>query len=145
MQLLNRLKLWQKLALLVAAMAVPTALLGVFYLSAANGEVSQARNELAGANYAHEVGAVLAQVANHRSLLFAVLTGDTSRRAELTDSETTIDKAISDVDAGGSAVTAQLGVTDDWQGIKADWQQLKSDEAKLSADDAVARHDALIA
>ncbi len=32
MQLLNRLKLWQKLALLVAAMAVPTALLGVFYL-----------------------------------------------------------------------------------------------------------------
>src|SRR6185312_16861016 len=87
MQLLNRLKLWQKLALLVAAMAVPTALLGVFYLSAANGEVSQARNELAGADYAHQVGAVLAQVANHRSLLFAVLTGDAARRDELTGSE----------------------------------------------------------
>ena len=80
MQLLNRLKLWQKLALLVAAMAVPTALLGVFYLSAANSEVAQARNELAGADYAHQVGAVLADVANHRSLLFAVLTGDASRR-----------------------------------------------------------------
>ncbi|MGH8169628.1 MAG: methyl-accepting chemotaxis protein [Steroidobacteraceae bacterium] len=145
MQLLNRLKLWQKLALLVAAMAVPTALLGVFYLSAANGEVSQARNELAGADYAHQVGAVLAHVANHRSLLFAVLTGDSSRREELTESETTIDKAISDVDASGSAVAARLGVNDEWQGIKADWQQLKSGESKLSADDAVARHDALIA
>src|SRR5487761_164947 len=73
MQLLNRLKLWQKLALLVAALAVPTALLGAFYLSAANGEVTQARNELGGAGYAHQVGAVLAQVANHRSLLFAAL------------------------------------------------------------------------
>ncbi|MGH8301207.1 MAG: methyl-accepting chemotaxis protein, partial [Steroidobacteraceae bacterium] len=145
MQLLNRLKLWQKLALLVVAMAVPTALLGVFYLSAANGEVSQARNELAGADYAHQVGAVLAHVANHRSLLFAVLTGDSSRREELTESETTIDKAISDVDASGSAVAARLGVNDEWQGIKADWQQLKSGESKLSADDAVARHDALIA
>ena len=145
MQLLNRLKLWQKLALLVAAMAVPTALLGVFYLSAANSEVAQARNELAGAGYAHQVGALLADVANHRSLLFAVLTGDTSRHSELTESEAAIDKAISDTDASDSAVGARLGVTDEWQGIKGDWQQLKSDEAKLSADDAVARHDALIA
>jgi methyl-accepting chemotaxis protein len=145
MQLLNRLKLWQKLALLVAAMAVPTALLGVFYLSAANSQVAQARNELAGAGYAHQVGAALAQVANHRSLLFAVLTGDTSRRDELTQSEANIDKAIADIDASESAVETRLGVADEWQGIKTDWQQLKSDEAKLSADDAVARHDALIA
>jgi len=145
MQLLNRLKLWQKLALLVAAMAVPTALLGVFYLSASNGEVRQARNELAGAGYAHNVGAVLANVANHRSLLFAVLTGDTSRRDELTESEATIDRVIADIDAEDGAVEDRLGVANDWQTIKSDWQQLKSDEAKLSADDAVARHDALIA
>jgi len=145
MQLLNRLKLWQKLALLVAAMAVPTALLGVFYLSAANSEVAQARNELAGADYAHQVGAVLADVANHRSLLFAVLTGDASRRDELATSEAAIDRLMADVDDSDAAVGARLGVAADWQGIKTDWQQLKSDEAKLSADDAVARHDALIA
>jgi methyl-accepting chemotaxis protein len=145
MQLLNRLKLWQKLAFLVAAMAVPTALLGVFYLSGANGEVTQARNELAGAGYAHQVGAMLADVANHRSLLFAVLTGDSARRGELTDSEGAIDKLISDIDASDSTVGARLGVADDWQAIKSDWQQLKTDESKLSADDAVARHDALIA
>jgi len=145
MQLLNRLKLWQKLALLVAALAVPTALLGVFYLSAANYEVSQARNELAGADYAHQVGAMLANVANHRSLLFAVLTGDASRRDELGASEQAIDKLISNIDASDSAVETQLGLADEWQGIKNDWQQLKSEESKLSADDAVARHDALIA
>jgi methyl-accepting chemotaxis protein len=144
MQLLNRLKLWQKLALLVAAMAVPTALLGVFYLGAANSEVSQARNELAGADYAHQIGAVLADVANHRSLLFAVLTGDASRRNELNASEAEIDKLMSDIDANDSATGSRLGVADDWQAIRTQWQQLKSDESKLSADDAVARHDALI-
>ncbi|HEY7887482.1 MAG TPA: methyl-accepting chemotaxis protein [Steroidobacteraceae bacterium] len=145
MQLLNRLKLWQKLALLVAAMAVPTALLGVFYLSAANSEVAQARSELGGAGYAHQVGAVLADVANHRSLLFAVLTGDSSRRDQLTESEGTIDKLISDIDASDSTVGARLRVANDWQAIKDDWQQLKAGESKLSADDAVSRHDALIA
>jgi methyl-accepting chemotaxis protein len=144
MQLLNRLKLWQKLALLVAAMAVPTALLGVFYLGAANSEVTQARNELAGADYAHQIGAVLADIANHRSLLFAVLTGDASRRDELTASEGEIDRLMSDIDGNDSATGSRLGVADDWQAIKTQWQQLKSDESKLSADDAVARHDALI-
>jgi methyl-accepting chemotaxis protein len=145
MQLLNRLKLWQKLALLVVAMAVPTALLGVFYLTAANGEVTQARNELAGARYAHQVGAMLADVANHRSLLFAVLTGDTSRRDELAASEDAIDKIIADIDGSSAAAEERLGVTDQWRSIKSDWQQLKSTESKLTADDAVSRHDALIA
>ena len=144
MQLLNRLKLWQKLALLVAAMAVPTALLGVFYLSAANSEVAQARSELSGAGYAHEVGVVLADVANHRSILFAVLTGDTVRRYELTTSELSIDKEMGDIDRNDAATGSRLGVSDDWQAIKSDWQQLKSGELKLSADDAVARQDALI-
>jgi methyl-accepting chemotaxis protein len=145
MQLLNRLKLWQKLALLVAAMALPTALLGVFYLSAANSEVAQARSELSGAGYAHRVGAVLADVANHRSILFAVLTGDTVRRYELTTSELSIDKEMSDIDRNDAATGSQLGVADEWQAIKSDWQELKSGEMKLSADDAVAQHDALIA
>ena len=144
MQLLNRLQLWQKLAFLVAAMAVPTALLGIFYLSAANSQVAQARNELAGADYAHQVGAVLADVANHRSLLFSVLTGDTARRYELTASELAIDKEMTDIDAHDSGAGAQLHVSDEWQAIESDWRQLKSGEMKLSADDAVAQHDALV-
>jgi methyl-accepting chemotaxis protein len=145
MQFLNRLQLWQKLALLVVAMAVPTALLGVFYLGSANGEVAQARSELAGAGYAHEAGLLLAEVANHRSLLFAVLTGDTSRRGELSAAEARIDGLISGIDTRDSATGERLGVADEWQGIRTDWQQLKSTEAKLSADDAVSKEDALIA
>ena len=57
MQFLSRLKLWQKLALLVVAMAVPTALLGVFYLGGANAQVALASDEIEGARYVQSVGA----------------------------------------------------------------------------------------
>ena len=87
MQFLNRLKLWQKLALLVVAMAVPTALLGVFYLSGANAQVALASDEIEGARYVQSVGAVLAEASNHRSRLFALLTGDAARRDEVSASE----------------------------------------------------------
>ena len=94
MQFLNRLKLWQKLALLVVAMAVPTALLGVFYLSGANAQVALASDEIEGARYVQSVGAVLAEAANHRSRLFALLTGDAARRDEVSTSEAEMDKLI---------------------------------------------------
>ena len=144
MQFLNRLRLWQKLALLVVAMAVPTALLGVFYLSGANSQVALASSEIEGARYVQSVGAVLAEASNHRSRLFALLTGDAARRDEVSSSETEMDKLITEVDASDAKVGAQFKVTGAWQTIKSDWEQLKSEGPKLTADDAVARHNALI-
>ena len=144
MQFLNRLKLWQKLGLLVVAMGVPTALLGFFYLSAANHEVSQARNELDGARYAHHLGAVLAEVSNHRSQLFALLTGDTARSGDVAASEARMDSLISGVDAINARVGGELAVTDRWRAIKSGWAALKDGESKMTADQAVTGHDALI-
>ena len=144
MQFLNRLKLWQKLGLLVVAMAVPTALLGVFYLSTANREVSQARNELEGARYAHHLGAVLAEVSNHRSQLFALLTGDAARSSDVAASEARMHKLLSAVDAINSTVGGKLGVTTKWRQIKSGWSALKNGESKMTADQAVSLHDALV-
>jgi methyl-accepting chemotaxis protein len=144
MQSLNRLKLWQKLAVLVVAMAIPTALLGVFYLSGANAQVALARDEIEGARYVQSVGAVLAEAANHRSRLFALLTGDAARRDEVSASETDMDRLIAAVDASDARVGAQFKVSDAWQSIKSEWARLKAEESKLSADDSVARHNALI-
>ena len=62
MNFLSRLKLWQKLAVLVVAMAVPSALLGIFYLGGANSQVALAKDEIEGARYVQAVGAVLAEV-----------------------------------------------------------------------------------
>jgi methyl-accepting chemotaxis protein len=138
------MKLWQKLTVLVIAMAVPTVLLGIFYLNEANTQVAQARNEIEGARYVQSVGAVLATVADHRSRLFAFLSGDGSKREELTAAEAEMDKLFKDVDASDARVGAGLKVADSWAGIKTDWEHLKAEEGKLSPDDAVARHNTLI-
>ena len=144
MNSLSRMKLWQKLTVLVVAMAVPTALLGVFYLSGADAQVALARDEIEGARYVQSLGAVLAQVADHRSRLFALLTGDAGGRDAVAGSEAEIARLVHDVDGSDAKVGAQLKVTEAWQGIKADWEKLKAEESKLSADDAVLRHNALI-
>jgi len=144
MQFLNRLKLWQKLALLVVAMAVPTALLGVFYLSGANEQVALASDEIEGARYVQSVGAVLAEASNHRSRLFALLTGDAARRDEVSSSEAEMDKLVGEVNTSDAKVGAQFKVSESWQSIKSDWERLKTEGPKLTADEAVARHNALI-
>ncbi|MGH8210856.1 MAG: methyl-accepting chemotaxis protein [Steroidobacteraceae bacterium] len=144
MQFLNRLKLWQKLALLVVAMAVPTALLGVFYLSGANAQVALAAAEIEGARYVQSAGAVLAEASNHRSRLFALLTGDAARRDEVSSSETEMDKLIAEVDTSDAKVGAKFAVSDAWQAVKSEWERLKAEGPKLTADEAVARHNVLI-
>ncbi len=144
MNSLSRLKLWQKLAVLVVAMGVPTALLGIFYLSGANAQVALARDEIEGARYVQSLGGVLAQVADHRSRLFALLTGDAGRRDEVSASEAETDKLIREVDVSDASVGARLKVSEAWAGIKSDWEHLKSEESKLAADDSVSRHDVLI-
>jgi methyl-accepting chemotaxis protein len=141
---LNRVKLWQKLALLVMAMAVPTALLGVFYLSGANAQVTLASNEIEGAHYVQSVGAVLAEAANHRSRLFALLTGDAERRDEVSSSETEMDKLVADVDANDTKVGGRFGVSETWHSLKSDWERLRVEGPKLTAAEGVARHNALI-
>jgi len=72
MNFLSRLKLWQKLAVLVVAMAIPSALLGVFYLGGANSQVALAKDEIEGAKYVQALGGMLAEAANHRSRLSAI-------------------------------------------------------------------------
>ncbi len=144
MQLLNRLKLWQKLLLLVVTMAVPTALLGVFYLRAANLEVSQARNELQAARYTHRLGAVLAEVANHRSEVFALLTGERSRAADVAASQARMKRLIARVNAINSIAGSTLGASARWHAIEHEWTALERGEAKLGADQAVRAHDVLI-
>src|SRR5580698_4891716 len=82
MNLLLKMHLRQKFALLLLAMALPTVLVAVFYLSQSNQAVRSARNELEGARYVQLAGSLLARVTRHRTVTNALLSGDTSGRAE---------------------------------------------------------------
>src|SRR4051794_12653375 len=144
MNFLSRLKLWQKLAVLVVAMAIPSALLGVFYLGGANSQVALAKDEIEGAKYVQALGGMLAEAANHRSRLFAVLTGDTAGRDQVSASESEMQRHIEEVDASDSQVGARFKVSEGWSSVKSDWDRLRNEGAKLTPDESVARHNVLL-
>ena len=144
MKFLGRLMLWQKLALLVAGMAVPTVLLAVFYLNQTNGIVRTANNELDGAQYLQTLGSVLAQLANHRSLSHALLNGDTSRRDDVFAAQADIDKQLTELDGLDHRYGERFRSTASWQAVKASWAELKSGLSKLTPDENMRRHDVLI-
>ena len=144
MNFLSRLKLWQKLAALVVAMAIPSVLLGIFYLGGANSQVALAKDELEGAKYVQALGGLLAEAANHRSRLFAVLTGDAAGKDQVSASESEMQRHIEEVDTTDSQVGARFKVSESWSSIKSDWDRLKNEGGKLSPDEAVARHNVLL-
>jgi len=145
MSFLARLMLWQKLAVLVIAMAVPTGLLAIFYLNETDGVVRHADSELDGALYLQELGAALAQIADHRSRAHALLNGDTSRREDVFAAEALIDKQIAALDALDARLGERFKATGQWQSVKAGWPALKSALLKDTPEESLQQHDALIA
>ncbi len=83
MAFLGRLLLWQKLALIVAAMAVPAVMLGCFYFQQAGAAVRQARGEIEGTRFLEALGAVQTEILTHRGREYTFLSGDKARRADV--------------------------------------------------------------
>lgn len=144
MKILDRLMLWQKLAVLIVAMLVPTALLAFFYFSESNGVVQQAQNEQTGARYLQSVGSALALIANHRSRSTAYLTGDTSHKAQLFANEAQIDKQFNAISTLNRQYGARFKTNGEWQQIKTDWTTIKADLANSTPSANLKRHDSVI-
>src|SRR5690348_12888308 len=126
MRLLSRLKLGQKLAVLVAGLVIPTILAGAFYFRTVSADIGLARRELDGARYLQPLGAVLAEVFNHRGSAHALLNGDTGQKEAIAAAENRMDSLLSAVDAVDGELNAQFATSASWQAIKSAWTDLKS-------------------
>ena len=144
MQLLSRLQLWQKLAFLVLAMAVPTALVGVFYVSAATEQVSQARTEMDGARYLDALDDFTGEVVSHHARAFTFLNGDASRKNDVVIEQAEVDKQIAVVDGVDVELGKRLGASERWESLKSEWVALKSKTLQQTADDNDSAHAALL-
>jgi methyl-accepting chemotaxis protein len=142
-QLLNRLKLWQKLGWLVLAMAIPAALVGFFYLRLASSQVSQAREELDGASYLRGLIGMEGEMLTHRSRAFVFLSGDTARKKDVISQAEEVERQITAMDAVDAKYGKQFGVSDAWQNVKSEWATVKSQTMTRSAQDDDAAHQAL--
>jgi methyl-accepting chemotaxis protein len=142
-QILNRLKLWQKLGWLVLAMAIPAALVGFFYLRLASSQVSQAREELDGARYLQALSSMEGEMLTHRSRAFVFLSGDTARKNDVISQAEEVERQITAMDAVDAKYGKQLGVSDAWQSVKTEWETVKSRTLTQTAQDDDAAHQAL--
>jgi methyl-accepting chemotaxis protein len=134
----------QKFALLIAAMALPALLVMAFYLTQSNQAVRTARNELEGARYMQAVGSLLARVTGHRTVSNALLSGDTSGRAEDSRLEAYIDKEIAQLNALDGEFGARFGTTASWHEVTDQWRKVKAGDSTSTQEENLAAHDALI-
>ena len=141
---LNRMKLWQKLGWLVLAMAIPATLVGFFYLRLANGQVSQARDELDGVRYLQVLSLAEGEILTHRSRAFVFLSGDAARKNDVIAQADEVERQIASVDKINATVGKQLGVDSTWERVKAEWATVKAKTLIQTAADMDSAHAALI-
>jgi methyl-accepting chemotaxis protein len=134
----------QKFALLIASMALPAVLVTAFYLSQTNQTVRTAHNELDGARYMQTVGSLLARVTRHRTVTHAMLSGDTSGRAEVVRLEEFIGKQIDQLNGLDTELGGRFGSTATWHRATDRWHQIKADASNMTPEQNLAEHDALI-
>ena len=144
MQFLSRLRLWQKLAILVIAMVIPTALVGVFYLSEATQQVNQARLELQGVRYLDALGNFSTEVIAHHARAFTFLSGDTARKNDVIVQQQEVDRKVALVDAVNTEIGARLSASDSWQVVRAEWAAVKSRTLTAAIDDSDTAHASLM-
>jgi methyl-accepting chemotaxis protein len=145
MKVLNRLKLWQKLATLVLLVALPATIVGFLYLQRVNADVAQARDSLDGIEYSQALGVVLSETASHSSKAReAIRARSPASTKSLAESDKSVAKAVADVDSIDAAGGQRFRVSDQWQAIKSEWVDLVTNQARFGADELSARHDKLL-
>ncbi|MFL6605981.1 MAG: methyl-accepting chemotaxis protein [Steroidobacteraceae bacterium] len=141
--LLGRLRLWQKIALLVAAAAVPAILLGCFYFQQTAAAARQAHGELDGTRYIKALGSVAGELLTHRSREYTFLNGDKARRPDVVSQAAEVDKQVAAADKIDAELGQKFGVSQDWQSWKSQWAMLESNGLESSPEQSDAAHAAL--
>jgi methyl-accepting chemotaxis protein len=140
---LGRLPLWRKLALVVAAMAVPAVMLGCFYFQQTTAAVRQARGELEGTRFLQALGGVASELLTHRGREYTFLSGDTARRPDVVAQEAAVDKQIGEVDKLDVELGAKFAVSPAWREFKTEWALLESKGLQQSPEENDAAHAVL--
>lgn len=141
---LDRIKLWQKLAVLITAMSLPAALVGFIYLRNSDGAVNQARAELAGNEYLRALGGVYTALIVHEQRAYELASGDTSRTSALRDTTRRVDTALKRLGKLDEKFGERFGVRREFQASAAQWHVLASGNAHTTSGEVTVTHRALL-
>ena len=141
---LNRLNLWQKLGALALAMFVPAVLVGFFYFTAVGGDLSQTRDEIAGAGYLAALGAVESSLLAHEGRAFALASGDKASRGPELAARNDATRAFQRAAAIDAKLGMRYGVREEFAALRSRWKAVAAAAAQQSAQQAAGAHGRLI-
>ena len=145
MGLLKDLKIGQKLALIVAVMGIPIAVLAYFLIAEQFQQISLTERETYGVAYLRPLRKVLETVPQHRTVATEALRGDRDARARLATLAASVDTEIATANVVHAEFGEELGVDAEWEQCKLDWARIKKMGAGTSPEQSFQQHSELIA
>ena len=144
MNVLHRLNIGKKLALVVLMLSLPVLVLSYLLIAEKDQAISFTSKELQGLRYLQPVRGILAHLAEHRGISNAYLNGDASFGEKLTAKKAQIAEDIKAIDAVDAQDGATLNSQAEWRTIRTDWQALNASNADLTGKESFTRHTDLI-
>ena len=142
---LNRLKLWQKITVLLLAMSLPAVLVGIFYWRSVSGRLHQVRAESAGVRYLGAIGSFESAVVTHEGRAFVFASGDAAARTAVLAARQEANEALRRLSSVNRELGERYGVRRDVQAIRKQWASVSGASLSQPAAQALAAHQRLLA
>ena len=161
-KLLNKLKLWQKLALIISSFALPIGVLAFFTFQAFQDDIQLARQELSGDGFNRPLTELLHDIAAHQLLLQRYYSGEKQLESEIIARQTKIDSTFgaleqaqrrfgaqllftaADLESAGLGQISPEKVRSEWQILANGWQQSTPERSRQQHEHLVAKITAMI-
>ena len=141
---LRGLRVWDKLAVVLMALAIPVAVLSYLVTLQGQEKIEAATTQSHGIDYLRPLHGLMREVAAHRDLNDLFLSGDRDAAQKVREQSQRVDKAL----AQGDRADAEYGKLFDagrvWDEIKTNWTALQSESPRLSAAESLKRHNDLL-
>ncbi|CAM5790311.1 methyl-accepting chemotaxis protein [Castellaniella caeni] len=142
---LNRLRLWQKFAVLALFGVVLVAAPSILYLHESGKVIDATRLETQGLRPLHDTLTLLQLSQQHRGLSALALNGDASARAARQSKQREVDQALDTLNQSLRQVKHNPMLDAVWQVVRNNWQYLKGgiDQGQISSAESYAAHTQL--
>lgn len=162
-KILGKLKLWQKLLLIIASFALPVGTLAIFTFQSLQENIDLARRELSGDSFNRPLTDLLRALSTHQLLLQRYFSGEKQLEPSIAAQQTEIDAAFSaleqvnhrvgatlrftasDLEADGVGSILPEKVHSEWQNLKIGWQQLNAERSETQHEHLIAAVMTMIA
>ncbi len=154
-RILSRLKLWQKIVVIICTFTLPMSVLGVFVFQGYHQDIHFAQMERYGNEYQRPLEELLEAFPHHQTLLGRYIAGEKQLKNEIASKAGQIDKAFEALESVDGKLGVTLQFTDEGlakrkrehvrvRNVKAEWLTLKGQWDKLSLENSQTQHAHLI-